>query len=145
MRNTLNYLFVIPQNTLTKPVKPIKPSGITKPTMPKNPNADYEVRRRAYYDPADDIDHLFYELADNTIPNIEQKLKQAKWISGYDIYIPGGTQFVLGPDKWVGGGDYLYESIEIVGGPLDGLLVPFLADDDELCRDTFIRKHCKRI
>ena len=140
-----SYQFVIPQNTLTKPVKPIKPSDITKPTMPKNPNADYEVKKRAYYDPTDDIDHLFYELADNTIPNIEQKLKQAKWISGYDIYIPGGTQFVLGPDKWVGGGDYLYESIKIVGGPLDGLLVPFLADDDELCRDTFIRKHCKRI
>lgn len=140
-----SYQFVVPQNTLTKPVKPIKPSDITKPTMPKNPNADYEVVRRGYGEPDDDPEYLFYNLADNTITNIKQKLKQAGWISGGSIYIPKGTQFVLGPDKWVGGGDYLYESIKIVGGPLDGLLVPFLADDDELCRDTFIRKHCKRI
>lgn len=138
-----SYQFVIPQNTLTKPVKPIKPSDITKPTMPKNPNADYEVVRRGYGEPDDDPEYLFYNLADNTITNIKQKLKQAGWISGGSIYIPKGTQFVLGPDKWVGG--YLYESIKIVGGSLDGLLVPFLEDDNELCRDTFIRKHCKRI
>ena len=108
-----------------------------------NTDADYEVVTRGYGEPDDDPEYLFYNLADNTITNIKQKLKQARWISGGSIYIPEGTRFVLGPDKWVGG--YLYESIKIVGGPLDGLLVPFLADDDELCRDTFIREHCKRI
>ena len=106
-------------------------------------DADYEVVTKGYGEPDDDPEYLFYNLADNTITNIKQKLKQAGWISGGSIYIPKGTQFVLGPDKWVGG--YLYESIKIVGGSLDGLLVPFLEDDDELCRDTFIREHCKRI
>lgn len=109
-----------------------------------NVNVDYEVKRKAFYDSVDDVEEQF-ELVDNNIPNLEQKLKQAGWMSEYDIYIPKGTQFKLGPDKWVGG-EYLYRTIRIVGGPLDGLLVPWQDYYDEPCgRTTFIRKYCKRI
>lgn len=48
-----------------------------KPTAPKNPDADYEVVRKGYNEPDEDIEELFYDLADNTMPNIEQKLRQA--------------------------------------------------------------------
>ena len=109
-----------------------------------NVNADYEVRRKAFHDSVDDVEEQF-GLVDNDISNLEQKLKQSGWMSEYDIYIPKGTQFKLGPDKWVAG-DYLYQTIQIVGGPLDGLLVPFLDSYDESYgRATFIRKYCKRI
>ncbi len=104
---------------------------------------NYVVKKKAYYDPAEDIDYLFYDIGGNTIPNIEQKLRQAGWITGYDIYVPKGTQLKNGPDRRVVG--YRFETLQVVGGPLDGLLIPFMRDDIELCADIFIRRYCKRI
>lgn len=129
-----------PNKRPVKPVKPVEPVKPIKPTPPKNPNADYEVYRKYHYCDDSEIEILFG--FDNE-SNIEQKLKQAGWLAGGYVYIPKGTQFVMGPDLWPGG--HLYETIKIVGGPMDGVLVPFLSEDDDLCVDTFIRRHCKHI
>lgn len=106
--------------------------------------ANYVVKKKAYYDPADDIDYLFYDIGGNTIPDIEQKLRQAGWIAGYDICVPKGTQLKEGPNRRVVD-YYWYETLRVVGGPLDGLLIPFMRDDIELCADIFIRRYCKKI
>lgn len=95
-------------------------------------SATYTTKSNRFYCDDYEIEDLF------DMENAEEILQRNGWIRNGKVYIPKGTNFVLD------GRDVYYEYIKLTDGPLKGLRIGFVPDDEEGLSLNHFLKYCEQ-